>query len=183
MTDEELIRRTLAGELTAFEALVARHREAVHRYASRMVGVHDADDVTQDALLRAFNTLDRFRGEAGFRTWLMRIAHNAAVTSLERRRTVPAAEPPEDPRAPGTKTPADRLEDGERRERLLRKLEHLAPAQRSVLVLRDVEGRSYAEIAELLELPDGTVRTRLHRARSRLADLLRHNTYDWDLPT
>ncbi len=182
-SDEELVRRTRRGELTAFEELIDRHRDAVYRIAARIVGPFEAEDVAQDAFLRAFNRLDRFRGDASLRTWLLRITHNAALNTLERRaRSIPVAEPPEPPPGPSERTPAERLELDERRRRLLAKVGELRADYRSVLVLRDFEDLSYEEIAEVLEAPLGTVKTHLHRARHELVATLRANTYDWGLP-
>ncbi len=185
-SDEALVERTRAGDLSAFEELVERHRPVVFRVAARIVGNDEADDVAQDAFLRAFHRLSQFRGEAPFRSWLLRIAHNAALNTLERRRSAPVDEPEEerDPE-PGTnrpRTPADELELTERRQRLQVKLQLMQPTHRAVLVLRDLEGLSYEEIASVTESPLGSVKGRLHRARKELIDILRANTYDWDLP-
>src|SRR5919107_1675145 len=83
--DAALVRRTTLGELAAFEALVDRHRAVVVRVAAAIVGSDDAEDVSQDAFLRAFHRLERFRGDAPFRSWLLRITHNAAVDAVTRR--------------------------------------------------------------------------------------------------
>jgi RNA polymerase sigma-70 factor (ECF subfamily) len=187
MDDDALVARTLAGELDAFAVLVERHRESVFRLAARLVGPDEAGDVAQDAFLRAFHKLSSFRRESSFRAWLMRIAHNAAVNALARRRPVPIGELPEpDPaESPGkasSSAPAAHLEERERRERLALKLRALPPAHRAVLVLRDLEGLSYEEIAQITEAPLGSVKGRLHRARQELIELLRNNTYDWELP-
>jgi len=187
MNDSALVARALGGELDAFALLVEHHRESVFRLAARLVGPDEASDVTQDAFLRAFHKLSTFRGESSFRAWLMRIAHNAALNALAHRRPVPVGEPPEpDPaESRGTATssaPAAHLEASERRERLTLKLGALPPAHRSVLVLRDLEGLSYEEIAQITDAPLGTVKGRLHRARQELIELLRNNTYDWELP-
>jgi RNA polymerase sigma-70 factor, ECF subfamily len=185
VSDETLVRRTLAGDLTAFEQLVERHRAVLRRVAARIVGEDEADDVAQDAFLRAFHRLGRFRGDSGFRAWLLRIAHNAALDALSRRRSralededqaegeAPIAEP---------RTPAEQLEVRERRERLAAKLRLMQPTHRIVLVLRDLEGLSYEEIADITESPLGSVKGRLHRARRELIEILRANTYDWELP-
>lgn len=184
--DRTLVDRALAGDLRAFEALVERHAGVVHRVAARIVGRAEADDVSQDAFLRAFHRLDRFRGEAPFRSWLLQIAHNAAVTTLARRRDEPVAsvadEAPAAERPVQARPPAERLERRERRDRLEGKLAQLAPAHRAVLVLRDVEGLTYEEIATVTDAPLGSVKGRLHRARRELIELLRTNTYDWELP-
>jgi RNA polymerase sigma-70 factor (ECF subfamily) len=184
--DRSLVQAATRGDLKAFEALVERHRAVVVRVAARVVGPQDAEDVAQDAFLRAFHRLERFRGDATFRTWLLQITHNTALNALARRRdaTTPLDAVAEEERPePGVqRTPAERLESRERRERLDLKLKALSPAHRAVLVLRDVEGFSYDEIAEITESPLGSVKGRLHRARGELAELLRSNTYDWELP-
>ena len=183
--DRPLIERTLTGDLAAFESLVRRHERAVLGAASRIAGRDEAADVAQDSFLRAFHTLPRFRGEAPFEAWLLRITRNTALNALARRRPVPAepgVAPGEERRAPSERTPAERLESAERRERLGQKLALLDPPHRTVLVLRDVEGLAYEEIAELTDTPLGTVKGRLFRARRELIELLRSNTYDWELP-
>jgi RNA polymerase sigma-70 factor (ECF subfamily) len=188
-TDQELVERTLGGDLGAFEALVDRHRAVVRRVAGRIAGEDAADDVAQEAFLRAFHRLARFRAEASFRSWLLRITHNVALDALARQRGAPVDAWPEDgeaaelaPALPGERTPADRLEVAERRERLAGKLQLLTPPHRAVLVLRDLEGYSYEEIATATDAPLGSVKGRLFRARRELIELLRNNTYDWELP-
>ncbi len=185
--DEHLVQRTLDGDLGSFEDLVERHRDVVFRVAARIVGHHNADDVAQDSFLKAFHRLSRFRGESSFRTWLLTITHNTALSALAR----PSAEPQADPTPDdgdtsstqaGERTPADRLEDSERRDRLTEKLRLLPPAHRAVLVLRDIEGFSYEEIAQVTESPVGSVKGRLFRARGELIEILRSNSYDWQLP-
>jgi RNA polymerase sigma-70 factor (ECF subfamily) len=185
--DRDLVRRARGGDLDAFGELVERHRDVVHRICARMVGRHDAEDVTQEAFLRAFHRIERFRGEASFRTWVLRIAHHAALDALQQRKrhARSAAEGDDDLEqvaGPAPRSPADALEESERRERLELKIRQLRPVHRSVIVLRDVEGFSYDEISELTDQPLGSVKGRLHRARGELIDLLRNNTYDWNLP-
>ncbi len=183
--DSSLVRRTRGGDLRAFEELVERHRDVVFRVAARIVGPREAEDVSQDAFLRAFHRLGSFRGEGSFRAWLLQITHHAAVNALARRREVadtPAVEAAEELDSSPVRLPAERLEERERRERLELKLTGLSPAHRAVLVLRDLEGMSYDEIAGITEVPLGTVKGRLHRARGELIELLRTNTYDWELP-
>ena len=184
-SDEALVERARAGDLSAFETLVARHRTVVFRIAARIVGANDADDVTQDVFLRAFHRLDQFRGESSFRSWLLRIAHNTALNAAARRRPVATSDPSGEDEAPvgdPGRTPADELELSERRERLALKLAEVQPAHRAVLVLRDLEGLSYEEIAEVTASPLGSVKGRLFRARRELIEILRRNTYDWELP-
>jgi RNA polymerase sigma-70 factor (ECF subfamily) len=182
--DDELVRRSLAGETDAFQALVERHRDVVFRVAARVVGAGDADDVSQDAFLRAFHRLSRYRQQGAFRAWLLQITHNAAVTAATRRRpeSVDPASAALESAALGSREPAERLESSERRERLESKILGLRPAHRTVLVLRDVEGLSYEEISDVTDTPLGSVKGRINRARTEMIDLLRTNTYDWDLP-
>lgn len=181
-TDEELVARARIGDLSSFETLVERHRDVVYRVAARIVGPDDASNVSQDAFLRAFHRLAQLSG--AFRPWLLQIAHNAAVSHADRRRPEPVdpllAEDEERPDR--ALTPAALLEQHERVRRLEAKIRMLKVEHRAVLVLRNVEGLSYEEVGEATETPLGSVKGRLHRARRELIDLLRRNTYDWELP-
>jgi RNA polymerase sigma-70 factor (ECF subfamily) len=182
-SDELLVMRAASGDLRAFEALVRRHRTAVLRAARRLVGPDDAEDVAQDAFLRAFHRLDRLRRVGSFRAWLMRIVQHAAVDALERRRRVDDREHREEvPDVGHDRSPARLLEEDEQRTRLAQKVELLRPEHRLVLVLRDVEGWSYDEIAVATGMPLGSVKGRLHRARAEFIEVLRRNAYDWELP-
>jgi RNA polymerase sigma-70 factor (ECF subfamily) len=184
-SDESLIDRTLHGDLAAFEQLVERHRAIVFRVAARIVGPHDAEDVSQDSFLRAFHRLDQYRGTATFRTWLLQITQNTALNTLTRTRRRPTEmgnDAPETPDRDPVRQPVMELERREREQRLEHKLRTLRPEYRSLLVLRDLEGLSYNEISDVLEMPLGSVKGRLHRARDELIELLRNNTYDWELP-
>jgi RNA polymerase sigma-70 factor (ECF subfamily) len=184
-SDEVLVRRARTGDLDAFGDLVERHRATVVRVAARLVGEREAEDVAQDAFLRAYHRLSRFRGDASFRTWLLRITHNSAVDALARRgrhATEPEESVEEAAEPDRGRQPAARLEQSERLRRLEGKLRLLRDEHRTVLVLRDVEGLSYEEIAEVTASPVGSVKGRLHRARGELIEFLRRNTYDWELP-
>jgi len=183
--DDALVRETLAGDLAAFEALVDRHEAVVHRVAARVVGREEAEDVTQETFLRAYHRLHRFRGESAFRSWLLRIAHNTAVNAARRRVPDPVEVEHEGQAAavaPAAREPVSVLEESERRDRLGLKLRELRPEHRAVLVLRDLEGLPYEEIATVTETPVGSVKGRLHRARREMIDIMRANTYDWELP-
>ncbi|MCB0872974.1 MAG: sigma-70 family RNA polymerase sigma factor [Actinobacteria bacterium] len=181
--DTQLVRRAREGDLSAFEALVSRYRDQVVRVATRIVGRDEAEDVAQDALLRAFHSLPSFRGEAPFRSWLLRIVHNMSIDARNRRTPIPidvddgvSADVPDSPR------PASMLEQHERSDRMALKIRELKPEHRAVLVLRDLEGMAYDDIARITETPIGSVKGRLHRARKELIEALRNNTYDWELP-
>jgi len=183
--DRALVERTLAGDLGAFETLVERHQGVAYRIAARIAGPDEAEDITQDSFLRAFHRLSRFRAEGSFRAWLLQIVHNTALNVRAGQRSEPREEVESLVEAAADeleRTPAERLEDRERRERLDSKVRMLQPAHRAVLVLRDLEGMSYEEIATVTETPLGSVKGRLHRARRELIQILRENTYDWGLP-
>src|SRR4051794_28744784 len=87
--DAELVERSRAGDLEAFEQLVERHRDVVYRVAARPVGASEAEDVSQDSFLRAFHRLEHYRGEGSFRAWLLQIVHNTGLNALARRRPEP----------------------------------------------------------------------------------------------
>ena len=184
-SDDHLVALALGGDVRAFERLVERHRDTVYRVAARVTGDVDADDVTQDTFLRAYHRLDRYRGDATFRAWVLQIAHNAALSHAGRRPEppIPLSELEDEPPAAPAGTPADQVEGRERRRRLDVKVRGLSPQHRAVLVLRDIEGLSYDEIAHVTATPVGSVKARLHRARDEMIDLLRRNTYDWELPS
>lgn len=175
-SDESLIDRTLQGELAAFEQLVERHRGIVFRMAARIVGPDDAEDVSQDAFLRAFHRLDQYRGTATFRTWLLQITQNVALNALawaRRRPTETGGEAADAADRDPIQQPASALEHRERQQRLELKLRSLRPEYRSLVVLRDLEGFSYTEISDVLDMPIGSVKGRLHRRLGNLHDRLR----------
>jgi RNA polymerase sigma-70 factor, ECF subfamily len=165
--DELLVRRAQRGERYAFEKLVERHEQRLYTLAARVLGSRDeAADAVQDALVRAWLALPRFRGDARFSTWLYRITVNAAHDVRAKRREPPVEEPPE------LADPRDRFAEQELSGELQRALNALDESYRVAVVLYDVLGCSYAEIAELTEVPEGTVKSRIFRGRSELAERL-----------
>ena len=165
------------GDRAAFESLVRQHTPKMYRVALRIVGEStEAEDAVQDAWIAAWRALPRYRGEAAPATWLYRVATNAALSRLRgRKATVPmdrtegwVTEPTDT--APGPEATALRADDAARVHRALGALE---PSQRAVLVLREFEGLSYEEIAEVLETSTAAVRSRLHRGRASLLAVLR----------
>lgn len=181
--DGSLIDRAREGDLQAFNLLVDRHRQAVYAVGLRYMRSPDlADDVTQDTFLRAYNALDTFRNDEGkgFRSWLLRIATNRALDLLRSRARRPAdsleaalesedsAWEPEDHQ----ETPQEFAERGALGEKLEEVLGELSEDQRLVVILFDIHGHSYEEIAEITGVAIGTVKSRLHRGRARLREVL-----------
>jgi RNA polymerase sigma-70 factor (ECF subfamily) len=168
--DEALVRRAKAGDREAFGRLMDRFQAPVYRVVRGILSdASDAEDVAQEAFLRAYESLAKFRGESGFFTWLYRIAVNEALRA-RKRRSFTALEVVPEVEAPRPETPD---EDGPSPAALERLLAMLSDEFRAIVVLRDLEGLSYQEIAETLEIPMGTVESRLFRARRELRELWR----------
>jgi RNA polymerase sigma-70 factor (ECF subfamily) len=162
-----------AGDSAAFAVLVRRHQDAVYRFVLRMVGTRDeALDLTQDAFVRAWQALPQWQPEAQFRTWLFRIASNAALDALRRRRVV-EFEPLNDAfeAAADEPDPEKRLELKRRVAALEASLAKLSAEHREILLLREVENMTYEEIGAVLGLSEGTVKSRLARARAALLEV------------
>ena len=169
--EAELVDRARDGDREAFGELVRRHQDTVYTLALRLVGPDLAADVAQEALIRAWRSLPRFRGDSSLSTWLHRITVNTAWTHRRRAARHAGAELPEDVIEPGP-GPEHAGEMADLRARLTRLLHRLSPGQRAVIVLRDVSGWSLAEIAGELGITTTTAKVRLHRARRRLRSLL-----------
>jgi RNA polymerase sigma-70 factor (ECF subfamily) len=179
--EHALIRRCIAGDATAFEPLVEKYRQRVWRLAYQVL--HDREeawDVAQEAFVRAFHSLPSFRGQSAFYTWLFRITVNVATDRHRQRGAQARAFGPErvteEEWARTTPDPGGGPEHQaarkEQRERIRSALDALPPKARTIIMLSDVEGLSYREIAEVLNCPIGTVMSRLHNARKRLKTLL-----------
>jgi len=179
--ERALILRCIAGDATAFEPLVEKYRQRVWRLAYQVL--HDREeawDVAQEAFVRAFHSLPSFRGQSAFYTWLFRITVNVATDRHRQRGAQARAFGPErvseEEWARTTPDPGGGPEQQaarkEQRERIRSALDALPPKARTIIMLSDVEGLSYREIAEVLNCPIGTVMSRLHNARKRLKALL-----------
>ena len=178
LSDDRLIDDTLEGRAEAFGQLVARYQDRLFNAMVRITGCHaEAEDVVQDAFVQAFLKLDRFKRESQFFTWLYRIAMNTSISRHRKKRPSssldghPASRSVE-PVAAEQPVGAD-LERQEQQEELENALQQLPLDQRQILVLRELDNQSYEDIAVILELPIGTVRSRLHRARKQLHTLLK----------
>ena len=174
--ERELVRRAQAGDGEAFSALVVEHQQFAYNLALRVVGdPHEAEDITQEAFVRAWLALPNFRGQAQFRTWLYRIVTNLCCNRLPRlRRDLLAMGDETAAQVPGAPDadPATTVEVGERCAFLHQQIEALPESYRMVVSLRYQQELSYEEIASVLSLPVGTVKTGLFRARARLREAL-----------
>lgn len=183
--DQSLIDACRAGRTEAFGVLVSRYQDRLYPTILRLAGcAEDTQDLMQEAFLLAFQKLDRFHGDSSFYTWVYRIAVNLTLSGHRRRRAAArwrdevrgqtlelACDPREnDPSAP--------LERGERDRAIQDALSALAPEHRAVVVMKEFDGLHYDEIAAMLGVPVGTVRSRLHRARCELRDRLQSLVVD-----
>ena len=186
MTDEEenddkrLVDATLAGDMQSFEALVRKYQDRLYNTMVQVTGsTHEAEEVVQDAMLQAYTKLDTFRGKSSFYTWLYRIAFNQSISRTRRKRPrvsldqirQDAGVDPID----SVDSPEAHIERTERVEHVHRALNQLSEEFRMILVLRELEDCDYDTIAQVLEIPVGTVRSRLHRGRTMLRDHLRES--------
>ena len=180
MREQRLVAAARGGDEGAFEALVRLYEKRVFALAVRMCGSReDAAEASQEAFLAAWQGLAFFRGESSFSTWLYRLTSNACVDLLRREgRHRAAAGPSLDDEEAGldvpdqTLSPQDEAERRELREAIDRGLEALTPEHRQVLVLREMHQLSYDEIADVLSLDVGTVKSRISRARKQLRNFL-----------
>ena len=168
-SDAELIARVARGDQRAFGALVTRHEDKLFSVAYRVLGNRqDALDATQDAFLNAFRQAAKFRGESAFSTWLYRIGVNACNDLLRKKKRLVLTEDPEPPGDQARRTD----EDAVVRVDLQRALASLQPEYREAVVMHDLGGVPYEEIARLTQTQIGTVKSRISRGRRRLAELL-----------
>ena len=184
--DLTLVRETLAGNQLSFQLLVERHQRRLFRVARNYTrSAVEMEDIVQEAFLKAYRKLDTFQEQASFGTWLHRIATNTALDFLKRngRSPIQTVEDPEavpERQTPQVAAPDARMEKEEIAEITQEVLAELPDIFRTVLVMREFEGRAYQEIADLLGISIGTVESRLFRARARFKEaLLRlHPEYD-----
>ena len=180
ITDHALIEDCLSGRQEAFGQLVERHQNRLFYSLLRLLGsAEDAQDVAQDAFIQAFEKLSSFRGQSQFYSWLFRIAFNLAMTGQrkQKRRQV-SLNAQQDvfgnnlrDEHPDTE-PSYEMDVSDRQRLVQQALSELSEEFRTALILKEMDGMSYEEIAEVLDVPKGTVRSRIHRARLELRDKL-----------
>ena len=181
--DQQFITECLRGNASSFGELVRRYQDRLFHSIFRMVNnAEDAHDVVQEAFLSAYQSLDSFKGDSLFFTWLYRIAVNTAISLKRKQRVVISidavrnGEPLIEPSDPSeVNRPGHALEQAEQETRVHQALSRLSPEHRAVLVMKDMEGQKYEDMADVLGVPIGTIRSRLHRARLELREILEQN--------
>lgn len=184
--DEVLVLQAQAGDPAAYDELVTRHRGRIFAMIRQMVkNEADAWDLSQEVFIKAWKALPRFEVKARFSTWLYRIAHNTVYDWARRKRPEAGGELNEEIFRSGTIDPSSRttpesprqpdeaLGDNELRQKIEAALDQLSPQHREAVILKDVQGLAYKEIAEVMECSIGTVMSRLHYARQKLQSLLK----------
>ncbi|MEM8621297.1 MAG: sigma-70 family RNA polymerase sigma factor [Actinomycetota bacterium] len=173
LDDEALVEAAQAGDRFALDQLLRRHYDRVYAVCRRVVGSQrDADDACQEALIKITRSVPRFDGRSSFGTWAYRIATNAALDELRKRRRRPTPHDDDNPEIADPRG-ARNVELVDERLALDEALEQLSDDLRSAVVLRDVADLDYHEIADTLDIPVGTVKSRIARGRAALADHLR----------
>lgn len=179
--EAELLKSAKAGSLPAFEELVLCYEKKIYNYCHRMTNnSHDAEDLTQEVFIRVYRSLRSFKGSSQFTTWVYRIAHNICIDRYRRARIpfvslssggfedderdmdLPSCDP----------SPEDKVISMEEQQMILKCITKLKPKYRSVIVLRDIQHFSYEEIADILNLPMGTVKSQISRARTTLRETI-----------
>jgi RNA polymerase sigma-70 factor (ECF subfamily) len=187
-TDQEIVVLARAGQEAAYRELIRRYERPLFSLLYRMVRDRElAEDLAQETFIKALNAIESYRPEYKFSSWIFKIANNAAIDHLRRRELdtlslegSPHAETPEAVEATALQigdrqeSPLDAVEARELGGQIEQAIAQLRPEYRSCILLRHVEGRAYEEIAEILGLPLGTVKTYIHRARNELRQALAH---------
>lgn len=188
LDSEALIRRCQRGDALAIEVLIRRYQHYVYRLCYLVMrNEQDAEDMTQETFIRAFRALPRFEIRQGtsFEAWLYRIAVNACRSRMRRKwyQVLPWPEPAPQMVAEPDEQPERQMIQGEQRDRILEAIDCLGEKHRLVVILRYYAGLTNEEIARALDIPSGTVRSRLHIARQRLRDLLAKQEEDGEQVT
>ncbi|MGI6706360.1 MAG: RNA polymerase sigma factor [Clostridia bacterium] len=174
--DDLLVHKALKGDIEAFEELISAYEHRIYNIAYRMMGnPEDAMDVVQEALLKIYRSLKKFKNQSSFSTWIYRIVMNTCLDELRKKKRGfllfmnDAEGYGEDiVDSSGDSLPEESYERKERLKSLQKAIQELIPDYKSVIILRDIQGFSYEEIAEILHCPLGTVKSRINRARTEL---------------
>ena len=179
LQERDLIRKAKQGDMLAFEELILKHEKIVYNLALRMMNhSEDAMDISQEVFLKAYRSLANFDERSAFSTWLYRITHNTCIDEIRKRKGKQTYSLEEDLEsedgsmqrqvADAGDTPEESLMRKEEKSEILRALDTLSEEHKAAIILRDVKGMSYEEIAEILDLSLGTVKSRINRARNQL---------------
>ncbi len=182
--EKALLKKAKNGDIEAFESLVERYQKKVYNIALRMTGnSEDAAEIAQEALIRVFRSLRNFKEEASFSTWIFRITTNLCLDEIRKRKNKQVVyindeiklEDGEvkiqiEDKSPG---PEEKAQTNEIRRIVNDAIQSLSEEHRTIIVLRDIEGFSYDEIARIVKCPEGTVKSRINRARQSLKDILK----------
>lgn len=187
MTEEtRLIQQIKKGDIAAFEELAAMYQKQIFSLAYRMCGnQEDAADMSQEALIKVYRNIDKFKGDSKFSTWLYRVVTNTCLDEMKKikRKQVYSLDSELETKDGNLKrdiedtalTPEEKAEQSERVDAVQSALMRVSDKHRKILVLRDIQGFSYEEIADMLECSEGTVKSRLSRAREALRKVLKEN--------
>ena len=179
LKERDLIRRAKQGDMLAFEELILKHEKIVYNLALRMMNYsEDAKDISQEVFLKAYRSLSNFDERSAFSTWLYRITHNTCIDEMRKRKGKQSFSLEEELEneegsmqrqiADEGDTPEESLLRAEQKNEILQALDNLSEEHKAAIVLRDVKGLSYEEIAEILEVTLGTVKSRISRGRNQL---------------
>lgn len=182
-SDGEIVSSVLEGHTDDFEVLVLRYQKKVYNTVLRLCNDRDsAEDLSQEVFLKLYRGLDRFRGESSFSTYLYRVALNTSIDALRKKGSAPHELPIQQESGEGDSyelelpdrapLPLEQLEQRERSQALWQAIEALPPNHRQIIILREMDELSYAEIGDLLHINEGTVKSRINRARALLRSKL-----------
>jgi len=182
LSDEQLVALTVKGDVSAFNEIVARWENKLYHFVYRYLGdPEEAKDITQESFVRAYSHLDGFRGQSKFSSWLYQIALNLCRSKLRRQKARPTVsiddredENPLWAVVDERPTPADSTLEQERAVAVREALAQLPEAQRTVIILKEYNGLKFREIAEILDTPESTVKSRLYHGLENLAQALGH---------
>ncbi len=188
--EASLIKQSKAGDIESFERLIVEHQKKVFNIAYRMLGnLEDANDVAQEALVKAYRGIENFKGKSSFSTWLYAIVNNACIDFIRKNRKVNMIYLDcEYETEEGTykiqlnnneDTPEQLFEKKEVQKLVHESINELGYNHRKVIILRDMEQFSYKEIAEILDCSEGTVKSRISRARTNLKTIIKEKLEDW----
>jgi len=184
-TEKIFLKKSQEGDIASFEQLIARHQQKVYNIAYRMMGnEEDAKDAAQEALIKIYKSVSKFRGDSGFSTWVYRIAINACkdelrkkkhnIISLDKEIETEEGSIKNELADQGLK-PDELVEQAELNETIQEAINQLPEQNRIAIILRDIQGFSYEDISSTLECPVGTVKSRINRGRKLLKDCLKQN--------